>query len=189
MAKAKMETPSSTKFIGPPRKNKSVASKKWSVFWYLFKLSYAVSNLQWVTRAWINLRDNFVQVSYSQMVKNPPAMEETRVPSLGWKDFLEKGMATHSSILPWRIPWKKQPGGIHSMGSQRIIQDWATKHMQINKLKYSTFFKKILLFGHTAQEVGRILIPWPRVKSVPPTLEAQSANHWTTREVPSDEQI
>ena len=45
------------------------------------------------------------------MVKNPPAMSETWVQSLGWEDPLEKGMATHSSILAWRIPWTKEPGG------------------------------------------------------------------------------
>ena len=44
------------------------------------------------------------------MVKNPPAMQETRVQSLGWEDPLEKGMATHSSILAWRIPWTEEPG-------------------------------------------------------------------------------
>ena len=47
----------------------------------------------------------------AQMVKNPPAMQETRVRSLGWEDPLEKGMATHSSILAWRIPWTYSPWG------------------------------------------------------------------------------
>ena len=50
------------------------------------------------------------------MVKNLPTMQETRVQSLGWEDLLEKGMATHSSILAWRIPWIKEPRGIQSMG-------------------------------------------------------------------------
>ena len=50
------------------------------------------------------------------MVKNPPAMLETWVQSLGWDDPLEKGMATHSSILSWRIPWTEEPGGLQSMG-------------------------------------------------------------------------
>ena len=53
------------------------------------------------------------------MVKNPPAMQETRVQSLGWEDPLEKEMATHSSILAWRIPWTEEPGPIQSMGSQK----------------------------------------------------------------------
>ena len=53
------------------------------------------------------------------MVKNPPAMQETRVQSLGWEDPLEKEMATHSSILAWRIPWTEEPGRLQSMGSQK----------------------------------------------------------------------
>ena len=56
---------------------------------------------------------------------NLPAMQKTRVQSLGWEDSLEKGIATHSSILAWRIPWT-EPGGLKSMGSQRVRHDWAT---------------------------------------------------------------
>ena len=62
----------------------------------------------------------------AQMVKHLPAMRETRVRSLGWEDPLEKEMATHSSILAWRIPWTKEPGGLQSTGSQRVRHDWAT---------------------------------------------------------------
>ena len=54
------------------------------------------------------------------MVKNWPAVQETWVRSLGWEDPLEKGMATHSSILAWRIPWTKDPGRLQSKGSQRV---------------------------------------------------------------------
>ena len=54
------------------------------------------------------------------MVKNLPAMQEMWVPSLGWKDPLEKEMATHSSILAWRIPWTEEPGGLQSMGLQTV---------------------------------------------------------------------
>ena len=53
------------------------------------------------------------------MVKNIPAMQETWVHSLGQKDPLEKGKATHSSTLAWRTPWTEEPGGLQSMGSQR----------------------------------------------------------------------
>ena len=49
------------------------------------------------------------------MVKNPPAMLETWVQSLGWEDPLEKGMVSHSSILAWRIPWTEEPGGLQSV--------------------------------------------------------------------------
>ena len=52
--------------------------------------------------------------------KDPEAMQETKVPSLGQEDPLEKGMATHSSILAWRIPWTKESGGLQSMGLQRV---------------------------------------------------------------------
>ena len=55
-----------------------------------------------------------------QMVKNLTAMWETWVRSLGWEGSLEEDMATHSSILAWRIPWTEQPGGQQSMGSQRV---------------------------------------------------------------------
>ena len=54
----------------------------------------------------------------AQMVKNPPAVQETWVPSLGQEDPLEKGTATHSSILAQRIPWTEEPGRLQSMGSQ-----------------------------------------------------------------------
>jgi len=62
----------------------------------------------------------------AQMVKNLPATRETWVWSLGQEDPLEKGMATHSSILAWRIPWTEEPGALQFMGSQRVRQNWAT---------------------------------------------------------------
>ena len=57
------------------------------------------------------------------MVKNQPEMQEIQVQSLDWGDPLEKQMATHSSILAWRIPWTEEPGGLQVMGSQRVRQD------------------------------------------------------------------
>ena len=56
----------------------------------------------------------------AQTVKNLPAMQEIEVQSLDWEDPLEKGMATHSSILTWIIPWTEEPGGLQSMGLQRV---------------------------------------------------------------------
>ena len=56
----------------------------------------------------------------AQTVKNPPAIQETQVRSLGREDPLEEGMTTHSSILAWRIPWTEEPGGLQSTGSQRV---------------------------------------------------------------------
>ena len=61
----------------------------------------------------------------AQMVKNLPAMQETWVQSLGWKDLLEEGMATHSNILSWRIPGSEEPGGLLSMGLHRVGHDWS----------------------------------------------------------------
>ena len=58
-----------------------------------------------------------------QIVENLPAMWETWVRSLGWEDPLEKEMATHSSILAWRIPWTEEPAGLQSMGLQRVGHD------------------------------------------------------------------
>ena len=57
------------------------------------------------------------------MVKNLPAMQKTRAQPLNCADILEKGMSIHSSILAWRIPWTKEPGGLQSMGSQRVGHD------------------------------------------------------------------
>ena len=62
-----------------------------------------------------------------QLVKNPPAMQETGVLSLGGEDPLEMGMATHSSILAWRIPWTEEPGRLPFMGLQRVGHDLSTK--------------------------------------------------------------
>ena len=67
------------------------------------------------TSDWISL--------VAQMVKRQPTVRETQVQSLGQKDPLEKEMATHSSTLVWRIPWMEEPGGLQSMGLQRVGHD------------------------------------------------------------------
>ena len=59
----------------------------------------------------------------TQTIRNLPALWETQVRSLGWDDSLEKGTATHSSILAWRIPWIEEPGVLQSMGLQRVGHD------------------------------------------------------------------
>ena len=61
----------------------------------------------------------------AQAVMDLPTMQ---VWFLGWEDPLEKGMATHSSILAWKIPWTEEPAGLQSMGSQRVGHNWASKH-------------------------------------------------------------
>ena len=74
------------------------------------------------------------------MVKNPPAMQGTQVQSLGQRDPLEEGIATHSSILAWRIPQTEEPGGLQSMGSHRVGHDWGTEraHTHAPSLTVST---------------------------------------------------
>ena len=78
----------------------------------------------------------------TQTVKNLPAMRETQVQSLGQADLLEKEMATHSSILAWRIPWTEEHGGLQSMGSQRVRHDWVTNtvHTDEGKLKRESLY-------------------------------------------------
>ena len=66
----------------------------------------------------------------TQTVKNIRAVQETQVRSLGWEDLLEKGMATHSSILAWRIPWIEEPGGLWSTGTQRVGHNLVTEQPQ-----------------------------------------------------------
>ena len=65
-------------------------------------------------------RDHWVSLE-AQTVKNPPAMQETQVWSLGQEDPLEKGMATHSSILAWKIPWTEEPGRLYSPWGQKEL--------------------------------------------------------------------
>ena len=74
----------------------------------------------------------------AQTIMNMPAAQQTWVQSLGQEDPLEKGMATHSSIIAWRIPWTEEPGGLQSIGSQRVRQDKAT-----NRLIVQTRWKEV----------------------------------------------
>ena len=64
----------------------------------------------------------------AQVVENLPTEQKTWVRSLSWEGPLEKGMATHSSMLAWRIPWTEEPGGLQSMESQRVRHDWSPQH-------------------------------------------------------------
>ena len=76
------------------------------------------------------------------MTKHQPAIQETRVRSLGWEDPLEKEMATHSSILAWRIPWTEDPNRLQSMGSQRVRDTTEQLHFHLLLQKSS----KVLLY-------------------------------------------
>ena len=106
------------------------------------------------------------------MVKNLPAMWETWVWSLGWEDPLEEGMATHSNILAWRIPWTEEPGKLQSVGSQRAIHDRTTKH--------STYIH-IYIYVNICLSVClslSIYIYIEREKTKIITEESQSRVHW-----------
>ena len=70
-----------------------------------------------------------------QSVRNLSAVQETRVQSLGWEDPLEEEMATHSSVLAWRIPWMEEPGGLQSMGQYVSDMTKQASHHQILKKK------------------------------------------------------
>ena len=76
-----------------------------------------------VSQEFIKGTDKLLGFSRGSTVKNPPPMQETWVQSLEQEDSLEKGRATHSSILAWRIPWTEEPGGLQSKGSQRVGHD------------------------------------------------------------------
>ena len=91
----------------------------------------------------------------AQWVKNLPEMletQETWVWSLGWEDPLEDGMAVHSSILAWRIPWTEEPGGLQSIGLERVRHNWACTHgPEIKFLKVFTKIKVFFFKGFTMQ--------------------------------------
>ena len=86
-------------------------------------------------KAWRRKRFGWWLCKHSGSVsKSLPAMREIQVQSLGWEDPLEKEMATHSSILAWRIPWREEPGELQSLGSQRVGHDQVTNTMQTQRL-------------------------------------------------------
>ena len=85
-------------------------------------------------------------LKFASTVKRLPTMRETWVPSLGREDLLEKEMATHSSILAWKIPWMEEPGRLQSMGTQRVGHDW------VNSLSL-----KISADGDCSHEIKRYL--------------------------------
>ena len=112
---------------------------KWSVnqYWLLsFGIVFTWAHDGFLTR---DQKSFIVATSYvrhhgslvAQTVKTPSAVLETWVWSLGWEYPPEKGMAAHSSILAWRIPWTEKLGGLQSTGSPRVGHHWATKHMFI----------------------------------------------------------
>jgi len=143
----------------------------------------------------------------AQSVKNLPAMREMWVLLLGWEDPLEKEMATHSSILAWEILWTEEPGGLQSMGLQRVRHDWAHPHAHqeprsitvwVNVIVgfmspnletlESIYFKSAILCGNQGRRNSGDLIKdpeeaicWPRTISspiLPPAPRALSNLHF-----------
>ena len=73
-----------------------------------------------ITPNWKQTKQSSVGEQMAQMVKSLPAIQETQVQSLDWDDPLKKRMATHTSVLAWRVPWTEEPDGLQSKGSQRV---------------------------------------------------------------------
>ena len=117
----------------------------------------------------------------AQTVKNLPATWETLVPSLGQEDPLEKGMATHSSIIAWRIPWTEEPGDLRSMGSQRVRHDWLTlplwKHWRNNILQTQTPTVKRI-----CKSFGKVGLDMSAKARVRPCVKCRT---WTVEEMKS----
>ena len=114
------------------------------ILWLNLQLMFRLSDkCKKNTCFYLQLNISIYRVSLvAQMVKNPPVMQETWVQSLGQEDPPEKWMATHSSIMAWRIPWTEEPGELQFMGLQRVRHDWTTnKHTQMS---IYTFFPKNL---------------------------------------------
>ena len=109
----------------------------WKGRWLLF------SDFSWewpcVWHLMIPIRSNGTS-PVAQMVKKLPAMQETWVWSLGWQDPLQKGKATHSSTLAWKIPQTEEPGGLQFTGSQRVRHDLACRHIKSNGPTCQSFF-------------------------------------------------
>ena len=94
----------------------------------------------------------------AQTVKHPPTMQETGVQSLGKEDLLEKEMATHSSILAWKIPWMVEPGRLQSMESQRVGPDSATSLSLSGASQLALVVKNPPANAGVLRDPG--LIPW-----------------------------
>ena len=122
--------------------------------------------------------DLFMPIYTAQMVNCLPIMQETRVQSLGREDPLEKEMATHCSTLAWKIPWTKEPGGLQSLGSQRVGHDWATTfhfiHVKIKPEVYKQ--EKYIPWNSMSEKLNEI-----RTTTVLPQYEENPVrrNNWS----------
>ena len=110
----------------PSNKNNQQTVGAWGKYSVGQKVHFFSSKM--VQKSQMNFMPNPISMDFpvAQTVKNMPMIQETRVQSLGWEDPLEKGMASYSSILAWRIPWTEEPVRLQSVGLQRVRHDWVT---------------------------------------------------------------
>ena len=113
-----------------------------------------------------------------QTVKNPPAMQETGVQFLGWEDPLEKGTATHSSILAREISWTEEPGSLQSMGSHRIRHNWSD--LACTRVSAYEKWKCWSLRGFSLLH----RFSWPTDRTQVSHTVDRSFTVWATRETP-----
>ena len=107
----------------------------------------------------------------AQMKKHLPAMQETQVQSLGQEDPLEKQMATHSSILAWRLPWTEEPGGLQSTGLQRVRHNWVTKYS-------SLFYKQMESPSFSLKDIWTSGPVWALNKNICSDPTLKSFENW-----------
>ena len=117
------------------------------------------ANLQTISR-WKRSKVSRTDPVVTQSVKNPTAMQESQVRSLGWEDPLEKEIATHSSTLAWKIPWTEEPGRLQSMGSQRVGHDSVTslslfKSFMVSGLMFKTSIHLVLTVSPAALQFSQ----------------------------------
>ena len=115
--------------VSEKKKERSYEAVWRCLLWYQQAFNTYLPEKRWCGYAhlWKYIKSMICLASLvAQMVKNPPVMQETWVRSLGWEDPLEKGMAPHSNILAWRIPWTEAPDRLQSVGLQRVRHDWLT---------------------------------------------------------------
>ena len=125
----------------------------------------------------------FVCLFLAQMITNLPAIQETQVQSLDQEDNPEKGMTTHSSILAWRIPRTEEPGGLQSMGSQRVRHDWATNTSTFTLgaiLRRDGSLCRIL-FCSLSRWVSPLFLYWHSTKTRVEEYECMESVNQTTR--------
>ena len=132
----------------------------------------------WLKLPWASLM--------AQRVKNLPAMQETQVQSLGWEDPLEKGMASHSSILAWRTPWTEEPCGLQFMGSQRVGHHWMTQIQSLHSPYMYQVLVKFATWVNSSNAHSVKLLFYPRITDRdmygPAAPDLRALTDWQRRE-------